>query len=177
MIRLAFVSAFLILSVTASLRSGDAKEDLKGMEGEWTPATGEFGGKPFPDEMLKTIKLVLKEDTYTVTVGDKVDRGTVKLDASKYSENDGHHRNGRSQQGQDVLGNLRVVRRYVEGLLQPHRHRPAERVQDQGRDTAAFWLPTSGRRSKCPLRRKRFTFPPAPLLLPPDARRQSRLYL
>jgi uncharacterized protein (TIGR03067 family) len=81
--RLAFVSAFLILSVTASLRSGDAKEDLKGMEGEWTPATGEFGGKPFPDETLKTIKLVLKDDTYTVTVGDKVDRGTVKLDASK----------------------------------------------------------------------------------------------
>ena len=83
MIRLAFVSVFVILSMSASLPAGDAKEDLKAMEGEWTPATGELGGKPFPDETLKTIKLVLKDDTYTVTVGDKVDRGTVKLDASK----------------------------------------------------------------------------------------------
>ena len=83
MIRLAFASALVVVSVTASLRGGDAKEDLKAMEGEWTPATGEFGGKPFPEETLKTIKLVLKDDTYTVTVGDKVDRGTVKLDVSK----------------------------------------------------------------------------------------------
>ena len=83
MIRLVFVSAFLVVAVTVPLRAGDAKEDLKAMEGEWTPTTGEVGGKPFPDEVLKTIKLFLKDDSYTVTVGEMTDRGTVKLDASK----------------------------------------------------------------------------------------------
>ena len=33
----------------------------------------------FPDEVRKTIKLVVKDDKYTVTVGKQVDQGTVKL--------------------------------------------------------------------------------------------------
>jgi uncharacterized protein (TIGR03067 family) len=81
--RLAFVSAFLVLSLTLTARSGDEKDDLKKMEGEWALTSGELGGTKFPDEVAKTIKLVLKGDTYAVTAGDKVDRGTVKLDTSK----------------------------------------------------------------------------------------------
>jgi len=50
------------------------------IEGTWLPAAAELGGKAFPDEIRKTIKLVVKDDRYTVTVGKQVDQGTVKLD-------------------------------------------------------------------------------------------------
>jgi uncharacterized protein (TIGR03067 family) len=80
--RVTLLSACLILCLAVPV-FGDDKEDMTMMEGEWTPTKGEFGGKPFPDEILKSIKLVLKGDTYTVGAGDQTDRGTVKLDASK----------------------------------------------------------------------------------------------
>ena len=36
-----------------------------------------------PDELLKTIKLTIKGNEYTADVGGKVDKGTLKIDASK----------------------------------------------------------------------------------------------
>ena len=67
----------LVLSFAPAARSGDAKDDT--IEGTWLPATAELAGKMFPDEVRKTIKLVVKDDKYTVTVGKEVDQGTVKL--------------------------------------------------------------------------------------------------
>jgi uncharacterized protein (TIGR03067 family) len=61
----------------------DAKEDGKKLEGTWKPVTAELGGKPFPDEVLKTMKLVVTDGKYTVTVGEQTDEGTVKLDTAK----------------------------------------------------------------------------------------------
>ena len=59
------------------------------IEGTWLPATAELGGKPFPDEVRKTIKLVVKDGKYTVTVGKEIDQGTVKLNpAAKPKEMD-----------------------------------------------------------------------------------------
>jgi uncharacterized protein (TIGR03067 family) len=59
--------------VLRAARGGDT------LEGTWLPATAEIGGKKFPDEVRKTIKLVVKGGRYTVTVGKQVDQGTVKL--------------------------------------------------------------------------------------------------
>jgi uncharacterized protein (TIGR03067 family) len=73
-----FVVLTLVLSFPPAARSGDAK-DGDTIEGTWLPATAEIGGKMLPDELLKTIKLVVKDDKYTVTVGKEVDQGTVKL--------------------------------------------------------------------------------------------------
>ena len=67
----------LVLPFAPAARSGDAKDDT--IEGIWLPATAELAGKMFPDEVRKTIKLVVKGDRYTVTVGKQVDKGTVKL--------------------------------------------------------------------------------------------------
>ena len=53
------------------------------MQGSWKPVAAELGGKPFPDEVLKTMKLVLTDGQYHVTVGEQTDEGTVKLDAAK----------------------------------------------------------------------------------------------
>ena len=53
------------------------------MQGTWKPVAAELGGKPFPDEVLKTMKLVLSDGKYAVTVGERTDEGTVKLDPAK----------------------------------------------------------------------------------------------
>lgn len=57
-------------------------EDADGLEGTWLPSVAELGGKPFPEEFRKITRLVVEGDRYTVTVGDQVDQGTVKIDSS-----------------------------------------------------------------------------------------------
>jgi len=73
-----FVALTLVLLFSLAARSSDAK-DGDTIQGTWLPSAAELGGKMFPDEVRKTIKLVIKGDKYTVTVGEKVDKGTVKL--------------------------------------------------------------------------------------------------
>jgi uncharacterized protein (TIGR03067 family) len=58
-------------------------DDDKALEGIWVPSTGEFGGKKFPDEILKATKLMIKDGKYTVTVGKQADKGTIKLNSDK----------------------------------------------------------------------------------------------
>jgi uncharacterized protein (TIGR03067 family) len=60
-----------------------AEEEGKKMQGTWKPVTAELAGKPFPDDILKTMKLVVTDGKYTVTVGEQTDEGTVKLDPAK----------------------------------------------------------------------------------------------
>jgi uncharacterized protein (TIGR03067 family) len=76
-----FVVLTLVLSFALAANSGDGK-DGDALQGTWLPQTAELGGKMFPDEIRKTIKLVVKDDKYTVTVGKVVDQGTVKLNSS-----------------------------------------------------------------------------------------------
>lgn len=72
-----FATLFLVVSFSSVVWSDDAKDDT--LEGTWLPSSAEIGGKMFPDEVRKSIKLVIKDDKYTVTVGEQVDEGTVKL--------------------------------------------------------------------------------------------------
>jgi uncharacterized protein (TIGR03067 family) len=67
----------LALSFALAVRSDDKNGDT--IDGAWLPSMAELGGKMFPDEVRKTIKLVVKDDKYTVTVGKGVDQGTIKL--------------------------------------------------------------------------------------------------
>jgi uncharacterized protein (TIGR03067 family) len=71
----------LVLAFSPTSRSGDAK-DGDSLDGTWLPSAAELGGKMFPDEVRKTIKLVVKDDKYTVTVGKTVDKGTAKLNTA-----------------------------------------------------------------------------------------------
>lgn len=77
-----FVMATLVLWLPTSAWSRDGKEDSKMLEGTWLPVEAELGGQKFPDEVRNTIKLVVKDEKYEVTVGKAVDRGTVKLNPS-----------------------------------------------------------------------------------------------
>jgi uncharacterized protein (TIGR03067 family) len=71
-------SLTLVLTFSLAAKGGDAKDDT--FPGTWLPSSAEFGGKVFPDAVRKTIKLVIKDDKYTVTVGKGIDKGTVMLD-------------------------------------------------------------------------------------------------
>ena len=83
-----FVVLSLVLSFALAAQSGDTKEG-DALQGAWLPSRAELAGKPYPDEVLKTIKLVVKDDKYVVTVGKGVDQGTVKLNpAAKPKEMD-----------------------------------------------------------------------------------------
>jgi uncharacterized protein (TIGR03067 family) len=79
--------SMLVCVCAATFTLGDesarAKDDGKKMQGSWKPVAAELGGKPYPDKILKTMKLVMTDGKYTVTVGEQTDAGTVKLDAAK----------------------------------------------------------------------------------------------
>jgi uncharacterized protein (TIGR03067 family) len=77
------VTLFLALSLPFLSRGDDAKDDAKSIDGTWLPSVAELGGEKFPDEVRKTMKLVMDDGKYTVTVGKNPDKGTVKLDPSK----------------------------------------------------------------------------------------------
>ena len=74
------VAFALVLSFTSAVWSDEAKDDP--IEGTWMATTAELAGKKFPDEVTKSIKLVLKGDEYQVTVGKNPDRGTCTSDGS-----------------------------------------------------------------------------------------------
>lgn len=67
----------LVVSFSSVVWSSEAKDGA--IDGAWLPASAEFAGQKFPDEVRKTMKLVVKGPMYTVTVGAKVDEGTIKL--------------------------------------------------------------------------------------------------
>lgn len=76
-------SLCVLLILTLLLSCTSRADDAKSMDGTWLPSTAELGGEKFPDEVRKSIKLVIGDGKYTVTVGKEPDKGTVKLDPSK----------------------------------------------------------------------------------------------
>lgn len=77
MLRKLLAAVAFALSLSSAAWSGDTKEDT--LQGTWLPSVAELGGRAFPEEVRKTIKLVIKDDKYTVTAGKEVEHGTVKL--------------------------------------------------------------------------------------------------
>ncbi len=81
--RLMLATALIIVSFATVARSHDDEKEKKvlaEMSGTWVPTAAELDGEKLPETVYKTIKLVLKDEKYTVTVGKQVDEGTVKLD-------------------------------------------------------------------------------------------------
>ena len=74
-----FFTLTMVLSVMQTAKSDDPK-DSDAIQGTWLASTAELGGKPFPEEVRKTIKLTVKDGKYTVMVGKTPDQGTTKLD-------------------------------------------------------------------------------------------------
>jgi uncharacterized protein (TIGR03067 family) len=53
------------------------------IEGTWIPISAELGGRPFPETVLQTMKLVLTDNSYTATVGNVTDVGTVTFHSTR----------------------------------------------------------------------------------------------
>jgi uncharacterized protein (TIGR03067 family) len=78
MLRNLFATLVMAVSFSSIAWGDDAKDDK--LDGTWLPSSAELGGKKFPDEVRKSLKLVIKDDKYTVTVEKEgTDEGTVKL--------------------------------------------------------------------------------------------------
>jgi uncharacterized protein (TIGR03067 family) len=74
----------IVLALTCVAWAAGGQDDAKLIQGTWVPSAAELGGKEFPEEVRKSIKLVLSGDTYVVTVGKEgPDEGKCKLDPSK----------------------------------------------------------------------------------------------
>jgi uncharacterized protein (TIGR03067 family) len=59
------------------------KDDAQIIQGAWKPIAVELAGQPWSEETLRTLRLIVKNETYTVKVGEVSDSGTLKLDSSK----------------------------------------------------------------------------------------------
>jgi uncharacterized protein (TIGR03067 family) len=75
-------SLFLAVLGAGARRDDDekVKKVLGEMTGTWIPSAAELDGEKLPKRVYETIKLVIKDEKYTVTVGKQVDEGTVTLD-------------------------------------------------------------------------------------------------
>ena len=76
-----FIALALVVLQVRTARC-EVRGDSERIQGTWIPSTAELGGKPFPDEARKTIKLSVQRNKYTVLVGKNADRGTIKLNAA-----------------------------------------------------------------------------------------------
>ena len=59
-----------------------SKLDDKSTDGTWQLVSAELAGESLPAEAIKSIKMILKNGTYTV-YAESEDRGTVQVDTSK----------------------------------------------------------------------------------------------
>ncbi len=78
---LPIISLAAIILATAAWNS-QAADEPKGHDGTWLPTSAQMGDFKFDDKTLKGMKLVIEGNKYTVTLGDSVDKGTTKVDAT-----------------------------------------------------------------------------------------------
>jgi uncharacterized protein (TIGR03067 family) len=82
-LRMVLAASLIAVSFTSIARCGDDEKVKKAraeMNGTWIPSEAELDGEKLPEKLIKSIKLVVKDEKYTVTVGELVDEGTVTLD-------------------------------------------------------------------------------------------------
>ncbi len=79
-----YVTTLIVMSVASIGFCADQDQaPPKALNGRWTPDTAVMAGKPFPDELRKSIHLTLANGKYTVKEGDQLDQGTYTVDESK----------------------------------------------------------------------------------------------
>jgi uncharacterized protein (TIGR03067 family) len=80
---LLFLAAGLLIAADEK-KDDVAKKDVETLQGEWAMNSHEFNGEKLAEEKIKDYKRTVKDDHFTVVLGDKtVVEGTFTLDASK----------------------------------------------------------------------------------------------
>ena len=77
------IVCLLFMSLIVPVARGGIDSDDREADGTWKPVSAELAGKPWPQPVLDSMKLIMKDGKYTVQVGDQSDEGTVKRDPSK----------------------------------------------------------------------------------------------
>ena len=72
---LIFLAIALAVGCSATKKTTAVQHPL---DGTWIPVSQEMGGKPFPQAMFATQKLVLQDTNYTM-VAESVDKGVTRL--------------------------------------------------------------------------------------------------
>jgi uncharacterized protein (TIGR03067 family) len=75
-------STLLVLVLVALAAADPAKDDLDNLQGSWKVVSLEKDGKKQPEDALKTIKVVIKDDKFILKEGDRDSEATIKLDPS-----------------------------------------------------------------------------------------------
>ena len=52
------------------------------LNGIWIAESAELGGQPFPEEIRKSFRLTLQDNSYVVASGKTQDKGTIKVDST-----------------------------------------------------------------------------------------------
>lgn len=78
-----WIGSLVIISLLGSFARGNEAGNSQETEGTWKPISAVFAGEKYPDEILKTMKLIVKDGKYTVQVGEVIDEGTTKLDPAQ----------------------------------------------------------------------------------------------
>lgn len=82
MTRQRIASLLFVFSIGPVAQAG-AEPEAREMDGIWKPVSAELAGKRWTKQILDSMKLILKDDKYTVQIGEQNDEGTVKRDPSK----------------------------------------------------------------------------------------------
>ena len=69
--------------VAATASSASPADDAKLIEGTWLPVEAELNGQKLNEDVLKTMKLIIKDGKYSVFAGTVNDQGTLRLDPAK----------------------------------------------------------------------------------------------
>lgn len=105
----------LVLVVWGRVRaSGDAKRmaievHRKELDGTWLGVLGRFDGKKVVEDEAKEVQLTISGERYTLVRGDKIDRGTSKIDPTRNPKTMDLTVMGGEFEGQTLLGIYEVV--------------------------------------------------------------------
>jgi uncharacterized protein (TIGR03067 family) len=83
--RLLTIAAVGLFLAAAAPKEDDAKKELEKWQGTWTRVGAEEKGQKLSDDELKKmpVTLIIKEDKFTVKVGEQTLEGTFKIDPAK----------------------------------------------------------------------------------------------
>jgi uncharacterized protein (TIGR03067 family) len=73
----------LLVSLIGVVARGGTTSNAGEMDGTWKPVAAELAGEQWAKQVLDSMKLILKDDKYTVQVGEQSDEGEAKCDSSK----------------------------------------------------------------------------------------------
>jgi uncharacterized protein (TIGR03067 family) len=128
------VLAFGLLLVANYSSGGDAaKGELKKLEGTWGLVSGEAKGENLPESTIKSAKLTIVGDKYTVKVSENAITGTNKIDpTTKPKGIDVGHTEG-PYKGKTAFGIYKLEKGvFTVCLAPPGKDRPTEFTTKSG---------------------------------------------